>query len=135
MKLMSLKVKRQELAGYSKEETKYNKEETKAEPGKWKPYNVKRQSCAWLQVDSVLQTKTGHLNEFYNLGKKLGQGQFGTTFLCVEKRTEEEFACKLITKRKLTTLVDVDDVRREFRSCITWQDTGIHVVMELCVGG
>ena len=53
----------------------YNKGETKVEPGKpRKPHNVKRQSCAGLQVESVLQTKTGHLKEYYNLGKKVGHG-------------------------------------------------------------
>ncbi|XWS59349.1 hypothetical protein CRYUN_Cryun08bG0113900 [Craigia yunnanensis] len=128
----------------------YNKGETKVEPGKpRKPHNVKRQSCAGLQVESVLQTKTGHLKEYYNLGKKLGHGQFGTTFLCVEKGTGREFACKSIAKRKLTTLDDVDDVRREIQimhhlaghpNVISikgaYEDSvAVHVVMELCAGG
>ncbi|XP_022746175.1 calcium-dependent protein kinase 1-like [Durio zibethinus] len=128
----------------------YNKEETKLEPGKRrKPHNVKRQACAGLQIESVLQTKTGHLKEYYNLGRKLGHGQFGTTFLCVEKGTGKEFACKSIAKRKLTTLDDVDDVRREIQimhhlaghpNVISikgaYEDSAaVHVVMELCEGG
>ncbi|KAL2543040.1 Calcium-dependent protein kinase 1 [Abeliophyllum distichum] len=68
-----------------------------------KPHNVKRMMSAGLQVDSVLRTKTGHLKEYYNLGQKLGNGQFGTTFLCVEKTTGKEYACKSIAKRKLLT--------------------------------
>lgn len=44
-----------------------------------KPHNVKRMLSAGLQADSVLKTKTGHLKEFYNLGQKLGHGQFGST--------------------------------------------------------
>ncbi|XVF76050.1 hypothetical protein PTKIN_Ptkin13bG0235500 [Pterospermum kingtungense] len=127
-----------------------NKEETKVEPGKpRKPHNVKRQSCAGLQVESVLQTKTGHLKEYYNLGRKLGHGQFGTTFLCVEKGTGKEYACKSIAKRKLTTHDDVDDVRREIQimhhlaghpNVISikgaYEDNvAVHVVMELCAGG
>ncbi|EOY08541.1 hypothetical protein SCA6_002042 [Theobroma cacao] len=128
----------------------FNKEETKVEPGKpRKPHNVKRQSCAGLQVDSVLQTKTGHLKEYYNLGRKLGHGQFGTTFLCVEKGSGKECACKSIAKRKLTTQDDVDDVRREIQimhhmaghpNVISikgaYEDSvAVHVVMELCAGG
>ncbi|GFY97997.1 calmodulin-domain protein kinase cdpk isoform 2 [Actinidia rufa] len=91
------------------------KEEPKpAEPTRLrKPYNVKRMSSAGLQANSVLRTKTGHLKEYYNLGRKLGHGQFGTTFLCVEKGTGKEYACKSIAKRKLLTEDDVDDVRRE----------------------
>ncbi|XVE61359.1 hypothetical protein DITRI_Ditri06bG0033200 [Diplodiscus trichospermus] len=141
--LQRLKSKPSQLAAY-------NKEETKVEPGKpRKPHNVKRQSCAGLQVDSVLQTKTGHLKEYYNLGKKLGHGQFGTTFHCVEKGTGKEFACKSIAKRKLATLDDVDDVRREIQimhhlaghpNVISingaYEDSmAVHVVMELCAGG
>ncbi|OMO68647.1 hypothetical protein COLO4_29514 [Corchorus olitorius] len=128
----------------------FNKEQSRKEPGKpRKPHNVKRQSCAGLQVDSVLQTKTGNLKEFYNLGRKLGHGQFGTTFLCVEKGTGLECACKSIAKRKLTTLDDVEDVRREIQIMHhmaghpnvinirgAYEDSvAVHVVMELCAGG
>ncbi|KAB1222533.1 Calcium-dependent protein kinase 2 [Morella rubra] len=114
-----------------------------------KPYNVKRLASAGLQADSVLQTKTGHLKEYYNLGVKLGHGQFGTTFLCVEKGTGKEYACKSIAKRKLLTKEDVDDVRREIQIMHhlagqpnivsirgAFEDAvAVHVVMELCAGG
>uniref|UniRef100_A0A2N9H6M4 non-specific serine/threonine protein kinase n=1 Tax=Fagus sylvatica TaxID=28930 RepID=A0A2N9H6M4_FAGSY len=114
-----------------------------------KPHNVKRLASAGLQADSVLQTKTGHLKEYYNLGAKLGHGQFGTTFLCVEKGTGKEYACKSIAKRKLLTHEDVEDVRREIQimhhlagqpNIISikgaYEDAvAVHVVMELCSGG
>lgn len=80
---------------------------------KRKPHNVKRLMSAGLQAESVLKTKTGHLKEYYNLGSKLGHGQFGTTFVCTEKGTGEEYACKSIPKRKLENEEDVEDVRRE----------------------
>ncbi|XP_061360839.1 calcium-dependent protein kinase 1-like isoform X2 [Gastrolobium bilobum] len=99
--------------------------------------------------DSVLQRKTGNLKEFYSLGKKLGQGQFGITFLCVEKATGKEYACKSILKRKLLTDEDVEDVRREIQimhhlvgspNVISIKEAyedavSVHVVMELCAGG
>ncbi|KAI5065455.1 hypothetical protein GOP47_0020150 [Adiantum capillus-veneris] len=60
----------------------------------------------------VLQRPTESLRELYVLGRRLGQGQFGTTYLCVEKSTGKEYACKAISKRKLVSQEDVDDVRR-----------------------
>lgn len=110
---------------------------------------MKRVSSAGLRTDSVLQRKTGSLKEFFTLGKKLGQGQFGTTFLCIEKATGEHYACKSIAKRKLLTDEDVEDVRREIQIMHhlaghpnviaikgAYEDAvAVHVVMELCAGG
>ncbi|OVA16039.1 Protein kinase domain [Macleaya cordata] len=100
--------------------------------------------------------KTGHhnLKELYRLGRKLGKGQFGTTFVCVEKETGKKYACKSISKKTLTTKKDVEDVRREIQimqylaatarghhpNVITikgaYEDAkAIHLVMELCEGG
>ncbi|KAJ6303934.1 hypothetical protein OIU77_017752 [Salix suchowensis] len=67
----------------------------------------KRTQRAGLQENSVLKTRTGQLKEYYNLGRKLGHGQFGTTFLCVEKATGKEYACKSISKEKLLTSDEV----------------------------
>ncbi|CAA2971132.1 calcium-dependent kinase 20-like [Olea europaea subsp. europaea] len=114
-----------------------------------KPNHLKRVSSVGLQVESVLQRKTGNLKEIYSLGKKLGQGQFGTTLLCVEKETGKEFACKSIAKRKLISEEDVEDVRREIQimhhlaghpnviSIVgAYEDAvAVHVIMELCAGG
>jgi calcium-dependent protein kinase len=98
---------------------------------------------------SVLQRPTENLKDSYTLGRKLGQGQFGTTYLCVEKSTGKEYACKSIAKRKLISQEDVDDVRRELHimhhlsghpNIVTikgaYEDQGaVHLVMELCAGG
>ncbi|XP_050228230.1 calcium-dependent protein kinase 20-like [Mercurialis annua] len=114
-----------------------------------KPNHFKKVSGAGLQMDSVLGRETGNLKEIYSLGRKLGQGQFGTTFLCIEKATGKDFACKSIAKRKLANQEDVDDVRREIqimhhleghpnviKIVDAYEDTvAVHVVMELCAGG
>ncbi|KAL3642770.1 Calcium-dependent protein kinase 20 [Castilleja foliolosa] len=114
-----------------------------------KPAHIKRASSVGLQVESVLLRKTENMKEKYSLGRKLGQGQFGTTFLCMEKGANTEFACKSIAKRKLTTEEDVEDVRREIQimhhlaghpnviSIVgAYEDAvAVHVVMELCSGG
>ncbi|KAF8396347.1 hypothetical protein HHK36_017964 [Tetracentron sinense] len=113
------------------------------------PHHVKKVSSAGFEADSVLRTKTGNLKELYSLGRKLGQGQFGTTFLCVEKATGKEYACKSIAKRKLMMIEDVEDVRREIQIMHhlsghpnvvsirgAYEDAmAVHVVMELCAGG
>ncbi|KAJ6300318.1 hypothetical protein OIU76_021178 [Salix suchowensis] len=109
----------------------------------------KRTPRAGLQENSVLKTRTGQLKEYYNLGRKLGHGQFGTTFLCVEKATGKEYACKSISKEKLLTSDEVGDVRREIQIMHhlaghpnvvsikgAYEDAmAVHVVMELCAGG
>jgi calcium-dependent protein kinase len=112
---------------------------------------VKRVQSAGLLADSVLKrdVNTARLKDLYTIGKKLGQGQFGTTYLCVEKATGREFACKSIAKRKLLTEEDVEDVRREIQimhhlaghanvvSIVgAYEDAvAVQLVMELCAGG
>ena len=124
-------------------------EKSDGNEGKKKAPHMKRVYSAGLQIDSVLQRKTGNIKEIYSLGRKLGQGQFGTTYLCVEKANGKEFACKSIAKRKLTTGDDVEDVRREIQIMhhlaghpnvisivAAYEDAvAVHVVMELCAGG
>lgn len=128
-----------------------HKEESANKPAKPRnmPHYMKSLPSAGLRAESVLQTKTGHLKEYYNLGAKLGHGQYGTTYLCVEKATGKEYACKSIAKRKLLTREDVEDVRREIQimhhlagqpNIISirgaYEDAvAVHVVMELCAGG
>ncbi|KAK6938525.1 Protein kinase domain [Dillenia turbinata] len=98
---------------------------------------------------SVLPYQTPRLRDHYTLGRKLGQGQFGTTYLCVEKSTSNQFACKSIPKRRLLTREDYEDVWREIqimhhlsehptvvRIKGTYEDVVfVHLVMELCSGG
>ncbi|KAF3444219.1 hypothetical protein FNV43_RR13909 [Rhamnella rubrinervis] len=97
----------------------------------------------------VLPQRTQNLTDLYTLGRKLGQGQFGTTYLCTEKSTGYSYACKSIPKRKLLCADDYEDVRREIKIMHhlsenphvvrirgTYEDpVSIHLVMELCEGG
>lgn len=99
---------------------------------------------------SVLKDPTGREIELqYELGRELGRGEFGITYLCTDKATGETFACKSISKKKLRTAIDIDDVRREVEimrhmprhpNIVTLKDTyeddnAVHLVMELCEGG
>ena len=84
----------------------------------------------------------------YTIGRELGRGQFGVTYLCTEKSSGQQFACKTIAKRKLQTEEDVEDVKREVAIMHhldhpnivhmkgAFEDKhSVHIVMELCGGG
>ncbi|KAF4356708.1 hypothetical protein CsatB_016383 [Cannabis sativa] len=98
----------------------------------------------------VLAEPTGREIELsYELGRELGRGEFGITYLCTDRSTGNTFACKSISKKKLRTSVDIEDVRREVEimkhmpkhpNIVTLKDTyeddnAVHLVMELCEGG
>ncbi|PSS30846.1 Calcium-dependent protein kinase [Actinidia chinensis var. chinensis] len=97
----------------------------------------------------VLPYKTQNLQHFYLIGKKLGQGQFGTTHLCTDRSTGDLYACKSIPKKKLICKEDYDDVWKEIQimhhlsehpNVVRIKDTYedplyVHIVMELCAGG
>uniref|UniRef100_A0A0A8XSP9 non-specific serine/threonine protein kinase n=1 Tax=Arundo donax TaxID=35708 RepID=A0A0A8XSP9_ARUDO len=98
---------------------------------------------------SVLGRKTPDITEHYTLGRKLGEGQFGTTYLCTEISTGCQYACKSILKAKFKNMKDIEDVRREIQimhhlsgqeNIVTIKDAyedgeAVHIVMELCEGG
>ncbi|XP_052173849.1 calcium-dependent protein kinase 8-like [Diospyros lotus] len=98
----------------------------------------------------VLENPTGHeIEQSYELGRELGRGEFGITYLCTDKSSGDVFACKSISKKKLRTRVDIDDVKREVEimkrlpphpNIVSLKDTyeddnAVHLVMELCEGG
>ncbi|WCJ35991.1 calcium-dependent protein kinase 1 [Euphorbia peplus] len=89
------------------------------------------------------------ISDKYILGRELGRGEFGITYLCTDRETKHALACKSISKRKLRTAVDIEDVRREVaimsslpdhdnvvKLKATYEDhENVHLVMELCEGG
>jgi calcium-dependent protein kinase len=75
--------------------------------------SFRKPAKAVSMTNSVLGRPTDNLRDLYQLGKELGRGQFGITYLCTERSTGLVYACKSIAKRKLVTKDDVDDVRRE----------------------
>jgi len=98
---------------------------------------------------SVLGQKTPNVTEHYTLGRKLGDGKYGTTHLCTEISTGCQYACKSILKKKFINMQDIEDVRREIqimhylsgqKNIVTIKDAyegaeAVHIVMELCEGG
>ncbi|MFQ6625280.1 hypothetical protein Gotur_005624 [Gossypium turneri] len=100
-------------------------------------------------IGTVLCRPMEDVRNTYTIGKELGRGQFGVTYLCTHKVTGEQFACKTIAKRKLVNKEDIEDVRREVQIMhhLTGQPNvvelkgayedkhSVHLVMELCAGG
>ncbi|XP_074559210.1 calcium-dependent protein kinase 2-like [Curcuma longa] len=99
--------------------------------------------------DTILGKPFMDVRTFYMLGKELGRGQFGVTYLCTEKATGLQFACKSISKRKLSNKGDREDIKREieimqhltgqtnivaFKGAYEDRDS-VNLVMELCSGG
>lgn len=96
-----------------------------------------------------LEAETPDITTEYELGKILGRGQFGTTRIAIDKNTKQKYACKSISKRKMTHIDDIDDVKREIQvmhhlagheNIVTLKGAfedrhNIHLVMELCTGG
>ncbi|CAI0425353.1 unnamed protein product [Linum tenue] len=90
-----------------------------------------------------------NIEERYLVDRELGRGEFGVTYLCIDRESRDLLACKSISKRKLRTAVDVEDVRREVAimkhlprnsSIVSLKeacedDNAVHLVMELCEGG
>ncbi|KAL5215425.1 hypothetical protein ABZP36_006826 [Zizania latifolia] len=101
------------------------------------------------EVGSVLRRPMVDVRSLFQLDRKLGSGQFGTTYLCKERATGLRYACKSVAKRKLVRRTDVDDMRREitilqhlsgqpniveFKGA--YEDSeNVNLVMEFCSGG
>jgi len=101
------------------------------------------------QTGAILGKPYVKIEQIYEMKKELGSGQWGVTYLCVEKTTQREYACKSIAKSKLLSAQEIEDVRREvmilqhlsgqpniveFRGAYEDRQQ-VHLVMELCSGG
>ncbi|KAK4576127.1 hypothetical protein RGQ29_026898 [Quercus rubra] len=99
--------------------------------------------------DTILGKAYEDVKQYYSFGKELGRGQFGVTYLCTESSTGKQYACKSISKRKLVTKNDKEDIKREIQIMQhlsgqpnivefkgAYEDKqSVHLVMELCAGG
>ncbi|KAL7128116.1 hypothetical protein ABFS83_14G294400 [Erythranthe nasuta] len=98
----------------------------------------------------VLKDPTGNdIFSKYRFGKELGRGEFGVTYQCFDDANGDCLACKKISKSKLRTDIDIEDVRREVEimrhlptnpNIVKYKEVyedkeAIYLVMELCEGG
>ncbi|PNY11238.1 calcium-dependent protein kinase 9-like protein [Trifolium pratense] len=100
-------------------------------------------------INTILGRKFEDVRKSYTIGKELGRGQFGVTYLCTENSTGLKYACKSISKTKLVSKADKEDIKREiqimqhmsgqsniveFKGAYEGKNS-VNVVMELCAGG
>ncbi|KVI08772.1 Calcium-binding EF-hand [Cynara cardunculus var. scolymus] len=98
------------------------------------------------------RTDFGYLKDFdtcYSTGKLLGHGQFGYTYVAVDKVNGDRVAVKKIDKNKMILPIAVEDVKREVKILQAlsghenvvqfhnaYEDASyVYIVMELCEGG
>ncbi|KAL4569033.1 hypothetical protein LXL04_024660 [Taraxacum kok-saghyz] len=98
------------------------------------------------------RTDFGYLKDFdrrYSTGKLLGHGQFGYTYVAVDKANGDRVAVKKIDKAKMVLPIAVEDVKREVKilralsgheNVVQFHnafedDSFVYIVMELCKGG
>ncbi|KAK9684620.1 hypothetical protein RND81_10G221100 [Saponaria officinalis] len=113
------------------------------------PYSLTQTQPAPIKVLKDLPSTGPRIGDKYVIGRELGRGEFGVTYLCTDRENKDKLAVKSISKRKLRTAVDVEDVRREVAIMSTlpvhpnivrlkavYEDNeAVHLVMELCEGG
>ncbi|KAK6932309.1 EF-hand domain [Dillenia turbinata] len=128
--------------------TQYNMQERAPIPSPVKPSQPQKPKPA-VNLSAILGKPFEDVRAFYTLGKELGRGQFGITYYCTENSTGLPYACKSILKRKLVSVNDKEDIRREIQIMqhLTGQANivefkgayedkhSVHLVMELCAGG
>lgn len=102
-----------------------------------------------LAKNTILGKPYEDVKSRYTIGRELGRGQFGVTYLCTDNLNGHRYACKSIAKRKLVTKNDKEDMRREIQIMQhlsgqpnivefkgAYEDKhSVHLVMELCAGG
>ncbi|KAI5433345.1 Calcium-dependent protein kinase 17, variant 2 [Lathyrus oleraceus] len=118
-------------------------------PPSSKPSPQPSKSSKPAAMGPVLGRPMEDVKSTYSIGKELGRGQFGVTYLCTHKTSGKQYACKTIAKRKLVNKEDIEDVKREVQIMhhLTGQANiveligafedkqSVHLVMELCAGG
>ncbi|KAL8211174.1 hypothetical protein R6Q57_005611 [Mikania cordata] len=99
-----------------------------------------------------IRTDFGYFKDFdgnYSIGKLLGHGQFGYTYVAIDKANGDRVAVKKIDKNKMILPAAVEDVKREVKILQAlsghenvvqfhnaYEDSSyVYIVMELCEGG
>ncbi|EOA20568.1 hypothetical protein CARUB_v10000880mg [Capsella rubella] len=100
--------------------------------------------------ETILGKPLEDIKKHYSFGDELGRGQVGTiTYLCKENSTGKSYACKSISKKKLSSQEEKEAVKTEIQIMdhvsgqpnivqikASYEDkNSIHIVMELCGGG
>ncbi|KAK6946911.1 EF-hand domain [Dillenia turbinata] len=121
--------------------------QSEAVPPPLKPSSMGPSQTPVQRSDTILGKPFEDVKSYYTLGKELGKSQFGVTHLCTEISTGQQYACKSISKRKIVTKSDREDIKREIQimqhlsgqsNIVEFKGAykySVHVVLELFAGG
>ncbi|CAI5985519.1 unnamed protein product [Closterium sp. NIES-64] len=80
-------------------------------------------------TSNILGRPPADIRDKFLMGKELGKGQFGVTYLCTDKVTGEQLACKSLAKRRIGSKEEVEDIRKEIAITIMHHLGGhLHIV-------
>ncbi|KAI7756794.1 hypothetical protein M8C21_014465, partial [Ambrosia artemisiifolia] len=114
--------------------------------------NNKQKQKEVVNIPCGKRTDFGYNKDFdgdYSIGKLLGHGQFGYTYVAIDKANGDRVAVKKIDKNKMKSPAAVEDVKREVKILQAlsghenvvqfhnaYEDSSyVYIVMELCEGG
>ncbi|XP_004232492.1 calcium-dependent protein kinase 18-like [Solanum lycopersicum] len=143
--------RKQEGSHYNRQKGKDNggvKQQTRNSQKNVK-HNTRKQSGI---IPCGKRTDFGYDKDFDNkftIGKLLGHGQFGYTYVATDKSNGNRVAVKRIEKKKMVVPIAVEDVKREVKilkalagheNVVDFynafeDDNYVYIVMELCEGG
>ncbi|XP_048128557.1 calcium-dependent protein kinase 28 isoform X2 [Rhodamnia argentea] len=132
-----------------RDQGKAGEADTKPTDGRQLKSNKRKQSGA---VPCGKRTDFGYAKDFderYSLGKLLGHGQFGYTYVAIDRANGDRVAVKRIEKNKMVLPIAVEDVKREVKilRALTGHenvvqfydafedDSYVYIAMEYCEGG
>ncbi|XP_062143518.1 calcium-dependent protein kinase 28-like [Alnus glutinosa] len=138
-----------------KQEASTDQQQSKANDKKSHQLRPKDKPATRRQCGAIpcgKRTDFGYAKDFtsrYTIGKLLGHGQFGYTYVATEKASGDRVAVKRIEKNKMVLPIAVEDVKREVKilEALTGHenvvqfynafedDSYVYIVMELCEGG
>ncbi|CAN4078742.1 unnamed protein product [Withania somnifera] len=140
--------RKQEGSHYNGQKAKDNQKQPRNSQKNGK-HNSRRQSGV---IPCGKRTDFGYDKDFDNkftIGKLLGHGQFGYTYVATDKSNGNRVAVKRIEKKKMVAPIAVEDVKREVKILKAlaghenvvefynaFEDHNyVYIVMELCEGG
>ncbi|WOL05199.1 calcium-dependent protein kinase 4 [Canna indica] len=140
---------RTKVGQHHKQKQKQQQQEEKQQPQQNERGGKSRPT---VLVPCGKRTDFGYAKDFesrYTIGKLLGHGQFGYTFVATEYVTGERVAVKRLDKNKMILPISVEDVKREVKILDALKghenvvhfhnafedDSYVYIVMELCEGG
>ncbi|KAH1082015.1 hypothetical protein J1N35_021776 [Gossypium stocksii] len=132
-----------------------NQQGQRQQVGSSQPLKVKGKPSSTRQTGIIpcgKRTDFGYHKDFdqrYTIGKLLGHGQFGYTYVAIDKANGDRVAVKKIDKNKMVLPMAVEDVKREVKILEALKghenvvqfynafedDSYVYIVMELCEGG